>query len=329
VAIGGDTAVVGAFGDSTAGNGAGAAYIFVRSGTVWSQQAKLIGTDLGALDDFAGYSVAISGNTAVIGADTKYDPALNSRPGAAYVFVRSGTTWSQQGKLVASDATVNDSFFGYSVAVDTDTVVSGGYQFDLPGKVNAGAAYVYVRSGTTWTQQAKLTAADAAASDHLGWSVGLSGNVAIIGAPDDTNPAGSGAGSAYLFVRSGTSWAQQGKVTGTDTGAGDAFGSAVAADGDNAVIGAVSAAAPVGAGSGAAYIFSMGCGIPACCAGDFDTDHSVTTADIPAFVTALLAGGACPALPACCPGDLNGDLVVNGADISGFVTKVLAGGSCP
>jgi hypothetical protein len=122
-----------------------------------SQQAKLTASD-GAKHDNFGWSVAISGATAVVGADTK-----NSGTGAAYVFTRSGSTWSQQAKLTASDAAAGDNF-GFSVAISMDTVVVGA---DAKSS-NTGAAYVFTRSGTTWSQQAKLTASDAAAGDNFG-----------------------------------------------------------------------------------------------------------------------------------------------------------------
>src|SRR5262249_33224978 len=106
-------------------------------------------------------------------------------------------------------------------------------------------------------------------------------------------------------------------------------GIAVANSGDNAVIGAWGDSNTIGSSAGSAYVFSTGCAVPTCCAGDFNTDHAVTAGDVPGFVAALLTLGTCPAQPACCPGDLNSDGLVNGTDISGFVTKLLAGGACP
>ena len=116
--------------------------------------------------------MAISGSTAVVGARGK-----NSFTGAAYVFARSGTTWSQQAKLTAADAAANDNF-GYSVAISGSTAVVG-----APVKNSeTGAAYVFVRSGTAWSQQAELTASDAAANDRFGWSVAISGSTVVVGA---------------------------------------------------------------------------------------------------------------------------------------------------
>src|SRR5262249_4044253 len=145
----------------------------------------------------------------------KYDSALNSRVGAAYAFVRNGTAWTQQGKLTANDAAASGQFFGYSVAVDGNTAVSGAFEFSTPAGTNAGAAYVYVRSGTTWSQQAKLTASDAVAQDWFGYAVGLAGDTALIGSQNDsTISSNDHSGSAYLFLRSGTTWTQQARIKG-------------------------------------------------------------------------------------------------------------------
>jgi hypothetical protein len=159
---------------------------------IFSPKTKLTTSD-GATDDHFGYSVAISGDTAVIGAHLDDDNGTDS--GAAYVFVGSGSTWSEQQKLTASDGAGGDHF-GYSVAVSGDTAVIGAHQDDDNGS-ESGSAYVFVRSGSTWTQQQKLTALDAAQDDEFGYGVAVSGNTAVTGAyRDDDN--GSSSGSAYI-----------------------------------------------------------------------------------------------------------------------------------
>jgi hypothetical protein len=229
VAMSGHTAIIGAYGNDDSGNSSGSAYIFVKNGGIWSEQAKLTPTDASAFQIF-GYSVAISGDTAVIGA---YGDGNSS--GSAYVFVRSGTSWSEQSKLVADDAGFNDQF-GYTVSVSGDTAVIGA-RLDDDGGLDSGAAYVFVRNGTSWSQQAKLTADDAAGEDWFAYLVAVSGDTAVIGAPfDDDGDANSG--SAYVFVRSGTSWSQQAKLTASDASVGAVFGWGVALSGDTAVIGA-------------------------------------------------------------------------------------------
>ncbi len=232
VAVSGTTALVGTYGKN---NFAGAAYVFVRSGSTWSQQAKLTAAD-GAANDRFGWSVAVSGGTALVGA-----PDKNSGAGAAYMFVRSGTSWSQQAELTASDGAASD-YFGYAVALNGSTALIGANGKDG----SAGAAYVFVRSGTSWSQQAELTAADGAANDNFGQSVALSGGTALVGAYGNN----SNTGAAYVFVRSGTSWSQQAELTAADGAANDNFGQSVALSGTTALVGANGHN-----NAGAAYVF--------------------------------------------------------------------------
>jgi hypothetical protein len=222
VAVSGDTVVVGAWLEdssttginSTPNDGAvdsGAAYVFVRSGTAWSQQAYLKASNTGA-NDYFGTSVAVSGDTVIIGAngENSSTTGINSTPdegaatsGAAYVFVRSGTTWSQQAYLKASNTGAGDSF-GYSVAVSGETVVvtaigedssSTGINSTPDESVSrAGAAYVFVRSGTTWSEQAYLKASNTGANDEFGSSVAVSGNTVAVGASgEDSSTTGAAA----------------------------------------------------------------------------------------------------------------------------------------
>jgi hypothetical protein len=250
VAIEGDTAVVGSHFDGDAGFFSGSAYVFTRSGTTWTQQAKLTASDAAALDRF-GNSVALSGDTAVVGAS--FGDAAFPDSGSAYVFTRSGTTWSQQAKLTASDAAALDRF-GNSVALSGDTAVVGAQGNDDAG-TESGSAYVFTRSGTTWSQQAKLTASDAAADDEFGFSVALSVDTAMVGAPfgDGAVPA---SGSAYAFEPNGTTWTQVVKVTARDAAADDGFGFSVAID-ENAVVVGSPFDDDAGSNSGSAYVFEL------------------------------------------------------------------------
>ncbi len=190
----------------------------------------------GAAFDIFGSSVSVRGRTALVGAEWDDDNGGDS--GSAYVYVRSGSTWTEQAKLTASDGAAAD-YFGRSVSVSGETTVVG-----APGSLR-GSAYVFVRSGSppgsTWSQQAKLTASDGAADDRFGRSVSVSGDTAVVGAVFD-NDNGSESGSAYVFVRSGSppgsTWSEQAKLTASDGAADDSFGFSVSVDADTAVVGA-------------------------------------------------------------------------------------------
>ena len=262
VAVSGDTVVIGAANESSNATGvngdqtnngaveAGAAYVFVRNGTTWSQQAYLKASNTDLTDRF-GFSVAISGDTVVVGAPNEDSNATGvngtqsnngaSSAGAAYVFVRNGTTWSQQAYLKASNTDAFD-VFGISVAASDDTVVIGapneasnGGQTDnsAPG---AGAAYVFMRNGTTWSQQAYLKASDTQSHEAFGASVAISDDTVVIGGPFET--LGGVVGAAFVFVRNGVTWSQQAYLQASNAEGEDRFADAVAVSGDTVVIGA-------------------------------------------------------------------------------------------
>ena len=259
VAISGDTAVIGAISDDGNGPGVGSAYVFTRFGTVWTQQAKLTLPD-GPQYRYFGYAVAISGDTAVVSAATEHpNPGDDFPPtGSAYVFTRSGVTWTRQAKLTPAGAAPGYDY-GLSVAVSGDTVAIGSpgnsQPYGQPG--GAGTVYVFKRTGTTWTQQAKLAASDgsgssvSSAGDGFGSSVGLTGDTAIVGSPRDDDQ-GDGSGSAYIFTRSGSAWAQIAKLTASDGVVGDRFGSSVAVSGTTAIVGMPGD----NGGRGSAYAFT-------------------------------------------------------------------------
>lgn len=308
VGISGDTVVVGAIfeasnsttinsgqGNNSAGQ-AGAAYVFVRNGTSWTQQAYLKASNAEAGDQF-GASVAISGDTIVVGAvgENSNSTTINAGQGdnsandagAAYVFVRSGTTWTQQAYLKASNAGTLDAF-GWSVAIDGDTVLVGANSEDSNSTTinsgqsdnsapNAGAAYVFSRSGSTWSQQAYLKAFNAELGDTFGQSVAVSGDTAVVGANNEDsnsatinsgqgNNAAPSAGAAYVFVRSGGVWSQQAYLKAFNTDPLDVFGTAVDVWGNTVVVGATGEASTSttinsgqgnngAANAGAAYVF--------------------------------------------------------------------------
>ena len=153
----------------------------------------------------------------------------DSNRGSAYIFTRSGTTWTEQQKLTASDSAAED-YFGSSAALDGDTALVGADHDNS----KSGSAYIFTRSGTTWTQLQKLTASDGVGSDYFGHSIALDGDTALVGAYGDD----SRRGSAYIFTRSGGAWSQQQKLTLSDGEALDYFGISAALNGDTALVGA-------------------------------------------------------------------------------------------
>ena len=269
LAISGDTMVVGAPG------GSGAAFVYVRSGLTWTQQAQLTAGNAESGDLF-GAAVAIDGDTIVVGApgeDTYANTIATTAPGtfnnfsadsgAAYIFVRSGTSWTLQAFAKASNEEGGD-LYGTGVAISGDTVVIGApaEESNVTGastsastnnsQTGAGAAYVLKRSGTTWTQSAYLKQAVARANSKFGQSVAIDGDTIGVGAPGDANASttivnGTGgatgggatsAGAAYVFRFVSNAWAQEAFVKAPNADANDLFGTGVAISGGTLVVGA-------------------------------------------------------------------------------------------
>lgn len=254
VAISGTTAIVGASEKALGGNvKAGAAYVFVQSGTTWTFQAKLLPGDTTA-NKYFGQSVSISGDTAVVGANGD-----GFGRGAAYVFIRSGVTWSPQDKLLASDGVAGD-LFGTSVGVSGDTVVVGANGYDGTILTNQGAVYAFVRNGGVWTQQQKMTASPATSGAEFGNAISLSGGTAIVGAYGETVGGNAQQGAAYVFLRSGSIWSQQGRLTASDGAAADRFGTSVdislPVSGAVAVVGSRDDNVAGNAAQGSAYVYN-------------------------------------------------------------------------
>jgi hypothetical protein len=250
VAISGNTAIVGAYRNADAGANSGSAYLFdVITG---DQIAKLTASDAKA-EDWFGYSVAVSGNYAIVGAHQDDDGGTNS--GSAYLF--DAQTGAQIAKLAAADADVSD-YFGYAVAVSGTIAIVGAWGDD-DADSTAGSAYLFDFNDLSGIKQIKLIALDAGWNDQFGRSVALSGTTAIVGAPFDDD-AGNNSGSAYLYDFSHPSGIiVERKLTAADAEAYDRFGDAVAIDGNTAVVGAPyddDAASD----SGSAYVFDANTG---------------------------------------------------------------------
>ena len=258
VAIDGDTIVIGAYLDDDGGGSSGSVYVFRTSdgGATYGQVAKLTAADA-SVANFFGVSVAIDGNTVVVGANAA------GTGGAVYVFrtTDGGATYDQVAKLTASDAASNDRF-GNRVAIDGDTIVVGAYNDGNTGvNLSDGSGSVYVfrttDGGATYGQVAKLTAADAAAGDYFGNSVAIDGDTIVVGAPGCTYswcPAVSGSVYVFRTTDDGATYDQVAKLTADDAAASDQFGISVAIDGDTIVIGA-NWDDDGGSRSGSAYVF--------------------------------------------------------------------------
>jgi FG-GAP repeat protein len=246
VAISGTTAIVGVYQDDDAGLSSGSAYLFDT--TTGDQIAKLTASDAMA-DDRFGFSVAISGTTAIIGAYR--DDGVGTDSGSAYLF--DTETGTQIAKLTASDEAADD-WFGHSVAILGTTAIVGAYQNDDAGS-RSGSAYLF--DTETGIQIAKLTANDATGGDFFGWSVALSNTTAIIGANGDDD-GGNSSGSVYLFdIKTGT---QITKITASDAASNAQFGVSVAISGTTALVGAFRDDSPDNK-SGSAYLFDTKTGV--------------------------------------------------------------------
>lgn len=238
VALSGDTALV------TRGN---AIYVFVRESGQWTRQALLENPGLGLGEGLSAPrvgSIAVSGDTAMISVPAATTPA-GDRAGTVAVFARRGGAWAIEPDLEPEDA-ASGSFFGSSVALSGDDAVVGA--------VRSGAAYVFVRNGGGWSQQAKLTPTDPAAAPDFGVSVAISGNAALVGAYSGSP---SGPGSAYVFARSGSEWSQQARFTAVVPVEYDYFGASVSLSGTTAVVGTRSENTYVFVRSGASWIPQM------------------------------------------------------------------------
>ena len=234
VAISGNTAIVGSPSATVGGNRKGAAYIYIQSGGIWTLQQRITASD-GVTGGGFGQSVAISGDTAVVGLGSVDGQFIT---GAVYVFIRTGTVWTQQQKLTASDTTENQ--FSSSVAISNNTMVVGAPKADIMQIQGAfrGAAYIYTRSGGIWTEQQKIFASDHAPSRKFGNAVAISGSTVVVGETPNTANS-SRLAAAYFFILNGGTWTQEQEITASDGTIGDGFSWSVAINGDTAIIGAL------------------------------------------------------------------------------------------
>lgn len=250
VATDGDRLVAAEFRDDGRGLHSGAVHVFERGGAGWELRATLrpSGTDA-LLHRGFGAAVAMSGDTIVVGAPYA---KLNgeTEAGVAYVFTQSDGVWKQQARLTAA-APRGDDFFGRSVAVEGDRLVVGADMDDTAAGVNAGSAFVFARSGATWTRIAMLQPSDADIGVEFGGKVAISGDTVMITAVGQLYDQGA----LYVFAPSGSGWSERARLTAGDGQPNDRFGQSLALDGDTAVVGAA-AEGPDDTSAGAAYRFT-------------------------------------------------------------------------
>ena len=246
VSISGVYVFVGAYWDNALGPYTGSVYVYKRTGETWTEHAKLNASDAQDYDEF-GISVSVSGDYAIIGAWGNDD--LGNNAGAAYIFKREGENWTEQAKITSTALYPELDNFGCAVCIDGDYAIVGARSVGT----SHGAAYILKREGSNWSHQGQLQASDRNKNDRLGLSVSISGDYAILGAPNDDDH-GSSSGSAYIFKRDGETWTEQAKLTDADGDIQDFFGWSVSISDDYCIIGAMEED-EVAQEGGAAFIF--------------------------------------------------------------------------
>jgi hypothetical protein len=248
VSLSGDRALVGAKDDDDNGSNSGSAYIYDYDGMIWTQTTKLSADDA-TMDDWFGFSVSLSGDTALIGAWGDDDSGSNS--GSAYVFEYDGINWLQSDKLTETDGAAYDNF-GRSVHLSGSRTLIGAWYDDEVG-TDSGSAFVFDNVGSIWTQNAKLTAREGAAHDLFGYSVSLFGNRALVGAYGDDDQ-GDYSGAAYIFDYDGYFWLLTAKLSIDDGTDYKQLGHSVSLFNNRALVGA-KGDNENGPGAGSAYVF--------------------------------------------------------------------------
>lgn len=269
VAVSGDTVIVGVPDADDKGENSGAAYVFKREGSSWTEEAKLAPSNASTKEKF-GRSVAVEAGTAVIGMwrdrdnsvdipDTLLDKAYGQ--GSVFVFERLSDGWQETAKLIPETLTQDgvEDGFGHEVALSGGYIVVGAEYSDVDGVEDAGVAYVFRREGANWVEEAQLNASDSVKEMHFGAAVAISQNTIIVGAPGDYNKflddsKENDYGAAYVFVRSSEGWLEQAKLEPELRQLGDGYGGSVSIQGDRILVGAPLSDETV-TNQGAAYLY--------------------------------------------------------------------------
>jgi hypothetical protein len=323
IALSGNTLAVGAPAYFSNPSREGAVFVFVWNGTAWVLEQRLTASDADPGDEF-GFSVDVEGDALVVGATDAWFG------GAAYVFQRSGGVWSEQTKILNPNPPTS---FGRGVRLEGSTLAVGDIEEDTNG-YRSGAVYVFRGGGATWNLEARLLAGDGDRDDSLGIDVALSGDRVIGGAPyHDHFVARSG--SAYGFVRVGTSWSQQAEILSSRPQVDAFYGGAVDVLGDTAVVGAPSEDGAFNA-SGAVYVYRLspiGCALgispPSLPSGLRGLPYSqtiTTTGGVPPYTTSVSRGSLPPGITLSAAGILSGTPITAG--YFGFTVLSQDGGGC-
>jgi hypothetical protein len=330
-AIHGNTIVVGAVGDAGNGANSGSAYVFAFDGLSWSQSQKLV-PPTHTTDGMYGNSVALDGERIVVGAP--WLPYPPDETGLVHVYTNNGTQWVREQTIAANDPTI-DAQFGYSVAIDGERLAIGA-RWDTDLGIASGSAYVFRRSGTTWTQERKVLASDGSASDEFGAAVALRGDTLIVGAPRPWH----GTGAAYEFRRNGSQWTQVQRFSENAGSTNETFGHSLVLSDEWMLIGAPQSFV----GPGVAYAYRrVGSGFDAptpltptsALGGAGWFGKSLALAGDQILIGAFGADIACDGVPFCdegafyvfatsgcgCPGDLDGDGSVGIADLAILLSR--------
>ncbi len=249
VAINGNRAVVGVPDDPGVAPHGGRVYVYHFDGKAWTQETAFSSNDVSE-GDFFGSSVSISQGVVLAGAPG--DNVSGARSGSAYVFRHDGVAWVEEAKLVPTDGAATD-FFGASVSLSGPIALIGAERNDENG-TNSGSAYVFSYGDGSWDEQTKLLASDGDEYDAFGVAVAISGNLAVVGAPQDSDH-GNSSGSVYTYRFDGVQWAEEAKIVPVDGNAADFFGESVAVSGNTLLAGA-HWDDDQGSNSGSAYIFA-------------------------------------------------------------------------
>ena len=243
-ALSGARAVIGAFGDNSH---QGSAYVLKKIGTTWQEMQKIVADDGLAGDEF-GYDAAMTPGLIAV---TAWNATVgsNTAQGAVYLYETQSGSWTQSQKLLADDGSFFDNF-GQSVAIDGTTVLVGANGATIGNQGAQGAAYVFVNAGAGWVQQQKVFADDGDTVDNFGFSTAIRGSTLFVGAHQAMVNGHANQGAVYFFTEAGNVWTQTQKVSSSDGGTNDAFGSSMSFDGTTLVVGATGTD-----GTGAAYVF--------------------------------------------------------------------------